>query len=119
MKGNSSFRGRDFVVSSFPLYNPGEVTKIVDAFARQVQNYLPSTITTPEWSLIYSAEGEAVELYNLRSDPKQEKNVIFEYPDIGEFLHEKYFSVLESCNVDKRLLEPRKKITIKDVKSKS
>ncbi|MBE3115470.1 MAG: sulfatase [Actinobacteria bacterium] len=112
IKGSSSFRGRDFVISSFPLYNPGAITKIVDAFARQVKEYLPSTITTPEWSLIYSAEEEVAELYNLKSDPKQEKNVISDYPDIANSLHKKYFNVLDSCNVDRILLEPRRRIKI-------
>ena len=83
INGSSSFKGRDFVVSSVPLYNPGDITEIVDTFSRQVKEYIPSTITTPEWSLLYSAEEEDAELYNLRDDSKQEKNIISDYPDIA------------------------------------
>ncbi|OFW63275.1 MAG: hypothetical protein A2Z35_00090 [Actinobacteria bacterium RBG_19FT_COMBO_36_27] len=112
IQGSASFQGRDFVISSFPLYNIGATTSIVDAFTRKVTEYLPSTITTKEWSLLYSVEGDASELYNLMSDPKQKKNIISNHPDIARDLHQKYLDVLNSCDVNEVLLKPRRRITI-------
>lgn len=112
IQGSTSFQGRDFVISSFPLYNIGAKTSIVDTFTRQVQEHLPSTITTLEWALIYSVEGEAAELYNLKNDPKQKNNIISNHSDIARDLHQKYLNVLNSCGVDEILLKPRRRITI-------
>jgi arylsulfatase A-like enzyme len=112
LQEKSSFLGRDFVISSFPLYNPGAITKIVDAFTRKVKEYLPSTITTPDWSLLYSAEGEPPELYNLARDPNQATNVVDQNPDIARDLHQKFLNVLNSSNVDVNLLKPRMRISL-------
>ena len=112
IQDDGSFGGRDFVVSSFPLYNPGEVTKMIDAFERTVTEFLPCTVTTPEWSLIYTIKGEKAELYNLKKDPKQENNIIEGHPDTASELYQKYFNLLKLCNVEARLLGPRKGITI-------
>jgi len=106
------FEGRDFVVSSLPLYNPGDSTRVVDAFERNVAEYSPSTITTLNWSLLYSVEKEKAELYDLKNDPKQKENIIDEHPNVARELHGNFLSVLESSKVDERLLGPRKKIVI-------
>ena len=103
-------RGRDFVVTSLPLYNPGDVTRAVDAFERNVVEFVPSTITTEEWSLLYSAEGQPVELYNLREDPKQERDVSSEHPDVVKELHGMFVSLLEEAGTDPRYFEPRRRI---------
>jgi len=103
-------RGRDFVVTSLPLYNPGDVTRAVDAFERNVVEFVPSTITTEKWSLLYSAEGQPVELYNLREDPKQERDVSSEHPDVVKELHGMFVSLLEEAGTDPRYLEPRRRI---------
>lgn len=102
--------GKDFVVTSWPLYNPGEVTRAVDAFERNVQEPLPSSITTKEWVLIYAAEGHTSELYNLNSDPDQNENVIKEQPETAEQLHSKFLSHLRENGTADRLLDPRKKL---------
>ncbi|MFQ6043409.1 MAG: sulfatase, partial [Candidatus Poribacteria bacterium] len=103
-------KGRDFVVSSLPLYNPGDVTRAVDAFERNIQEYVPSTITTDEWAFLYSAEGEPAELYNLKSDPKQQHNVIQEHPQVASDLHQKFVSLLEETNTDSRFIAPRRRL---------
>jgi len=100
----------DFVVTSWPLYTPGEFTRAVDAFEKLVQEFLPSTITTKEWSLIYSSKGEPAELYHLTSDPKQEKNLIQEAPQVAEDLHEKFLSRLKEAGTKPTTINPRLKL---------
>ena len=81
-------------------------------FERIVAEFIPSTITTSDWSLLYSARGEKSELYNLKKDPKQEKNVIGEYPDIAKQLHQNFVNVLISSKTNPEFLEVRKEITL-------
>ena len=52
------------------------------------------------------------ELYNLKKDSKQEKNVIGDYPDIARQLHQNFLNVLVSSKTDPEFLEPRKEITL-------
>jgi arylsulfatase A-like enzyme len=101
---------RDFVVSTMPLYNPGEATRVVDNFDRRVEEFLPATITTDKWSLLYTREGAPVELYDLESDLKQESNVAADNRDVVEKLHGHYVSLLEELKAEERLLVPRRKL---------
>jgi arylsulfatase A-like enzyme len=101
---------RDFVVSTMPLKNPGETSKAVDDSERTVEAFLPATITTDRWSLLYYCEGVPAELYDLHSDPDQTKNVAAENRPVVEELHGRFVSFLESCGTEERLLAPRRKL---------
>lgn len=102
--------GREFVVTSWPLYNAGEITKAVDGFERWVKEPLPSTISTrDEWTLIYSAEGQPAELYQLSSDPKQENNLISKKPEKAQELLNNFVSQLVEAKTEPRLLNPRRR----------
>jgi len=101
---------REFVVSTMPLYNPGEGTRVVDNFDRRVEEFLPATITTDKWSLLYIREGAPVELYDLDSDPVQGENVAADNMDVVEELHRQYVSLLEELETEERLLAPRREL---------
>jgi arylsulfatase A-like enzyme len=101
---------REFVVSTMPLYNPGEGTRVVDNFDRRVEEFLPATITTNKWSLLYTREGAPVELYDLESDLKQEEDVSSDNGDVVEKLHGDYVKLLEELGTEERLLAPRRKL---------
>jgi len=101
---------RDFVVSTMPLYNPGEGTRVVDNFDRRVEEFLPATITTDRWSLLYTREGAPVELYDLDSDPGQQRNVAVDNMEVVGELHSCYVGFLRELGVEERLLAPRRKL---------
>ncbi len=101
---------REFVVSTMPLYNPGEGTRVVDNFDRRVEEFLPATITTDKWSFLYTREGAPVELYDLASDSKQENNVAADNVDVVEELHRQYVSLLGELGTEERLLAPRREL---------
>jgi arylsulfatase A-like enzyme len=98
----------ELVVTSWPLYNLGETTRVVDDLARGVVEPLPSTITDGEWSLIYAIEGAPVELYHTAVDPGQTENVFSENKSIASDLHAGFVGFLEELGTDESRLAPRR-----------
>lgn len=109
MRGETN-RGRGFAVSTMPLYNPGDVTRVVDAFERRVHAYLPATITTPTWSMLYSREGQPAELYNLKSDLRQQRNLAKRNRRVVQKLHRHYARMLAELGTEEKLLAPRQRL---------
>ena len=100
----------DLIVTSWPLYNVGQQIRVVDDFERRLEESLPSTVFDGEWSLIYSIEGEPVELYHTDSDPEQRENVAEGSEAIARDLHMRFTTFLEDMGTDPVFLKPRKKI---------
>ena len=101
----------DFVVTSLPLYNPGEITKVVDHYERYIREPQPSTITTQKWTLLYSGENSATELYNIECDPEQSKNVFHGNWEVAKDLHYKFIRLLGQIGTEERLLSPRRHLS--------
>jgi arylsulfatase A-like enzyme len=100
----------EIVISSWPLYNAGEITRAVDSFERVVGKNLLSTIFDGEWTLLYSVQGEPVELYHTRRDPKQKRNLFRQNRKKAEELHAKFLAALEAEGTEERLLAPRRRL---------
>ncbi len=96
-----------FVVSTMQLQNPGEVTRAVDGVEREVEIYLPATITTDRWSLLYSRKDASVELYDIKADPAQQKNIAEDNRPVVKELHKCYYEFLKKIGTEERLLKPR------------
>lgn len=99
--------GRDFVVTTMPLANPGQAFRVVDSVLRQVQEFQPATLTTAEWSLLYSTHGETVELYHLPNDPYQEQNVAEQHPSVVREIHGQYVALLQELQTAPEYVTPR------------
>jgi hypothetical protein len=80
--------------------------------SRGVDKASTATITTDEWSLLFVVEPGQSELYHMASDPRQERNVIAQHPDIAQELHQLFVRFSYETNLSKRLLEPRLKLEI-------
>ena len=104
---DSSVAGREYVVSGLPFVNQGSVVAWVDDMVRIMERDSSATVTTHEWSLIYAVEPGVSELYHLSSDPKQEKNVITQHPEVAQELHQRLVKFLRETNVPTLLLKPR------------
>jgi arylsulfatase A-like enzyme len=109
---NRSLPGRKYVISGVPFVNKGETQKSVDNRERVTKAYSCTTITTDEWSLLYSPEAGLSELYNLKTDPRQEKDVIREHPEIARELHTYFMKFLVDTKVPEHLIKPRLKLNI-------
>ncbi|HUV38519.1 MAG TPA: sulfatase [Planctomycetota bacterium] len=120
-------RGRVKSIRDFAVTSPALVADALGA-----GTYIPSTVTTSRWSLIYSsprgthADGattravDSVErrhvsglfpellLYDLARDPAQKRNVARKHPDVVRRLHRKYVRLLEDLGTDEDRLAPRR-----------
>ena len=108
----ASTRGREFVVSSIPFANPGDPVHSVDNLLRPLSDYPVTTVTSGEWSLLYSPEDGVSELYHLPSDPSQVRNVIGTHEDIAGDLHQLLVRFMRDTRVPERLLTPRLELRI-------
>jgi arylsulfatase A-like enzyme len=104
---NPSLAGREFVVSSCPFINAGDTDQLVDHLLRKCVTPSMATITTDRWSLLHDCEPGGSELYDLSSDPDQEKNAIAQHHDVAKELHQTLVRFMRETNVPQRLLEPR------------
>ena len=97
---------------------------------------MKTSIITKEWSLLIPGDQKPVEpyeyefsvdgmlkkvikkidlnpeLYNLMDDPKQEKNVISDYPDVARELHDKYIQFLRKIGTPEEIVKPWLKLNI-------
>jgi arylsulfatase A-like enzyme len=106
---------RDFAVSSSAIIHPLQRPKDGTRHAlRQLRNSFwlrPSVIRTGRWWLtITQVEGIGCELYDMRSDPGQKRNLARRHPEVARRLHRKYLRFLESLGADPAYLEPRREL---------
>ncbi len=102
---DKNLKGREFVISTNPFSNFGTINRSVDDQERESAGS-DTTITTDEWSLLYSIEPGQSWLYHLPSDPKQQKNVINEHTAVAQNLHQKLVKFMKETNLTRELLEP-------------
>jgi len=71
------------------------------------------TITTADkWSLIYFVEPGLSELYRLSTDPKQEKNIITQHPEIAHELHKMLVNFMNETKVAPHLANRRAELRL-------
>lgn len=99
--------GRSYTVSAHPFINASEWMKSVDGVNRMTEKDSTATVTTEEWTLLYNTEAGMSELYNIKSDPKQLKNIINEQPDKARELHQLLVKYMRDTNLAEHLLKPR------------
>ena len=104
---DNSFLGRGYVVSSLPFANPGDPVLSVDNFLRDLKDPPVTTVTSGEWSLLYSPAPGVSQLYNLNTDPQQLDNVIARHTDVAGDIHRLLVEFMRENEVPERLLQPR------------
>ena len=107
MAQDQTLPGREYVIGALPFVNAGETMRTVDDVERRSQWASGATITTEEWELLYDVEPGFSELYNLKSDPNQEKNVIHEYPEVAREIHSLFVDFMKDTKMAEYLVKPR------------
>jgi arylsulfatase A-like enzyme len=107
MVKDQTLPGREYVVSALPFVNAGETVRSVDDVERRSEWASGATITTDEWALLYDVYPGFSELYNIKTDPKQEKNVIKEYPEVARELHSLFSKFMKDTKMAEYLIKPR------------
>ena len=104
---DGSLSGREYVVSSLPFANPGDPVRSVDNFLRDLKDPPVTTVTSGQWSLLYSTEPGVSQLYNLNADPHQLDNVIERHMGVAGEMHRLLVEFMRETEVPERLLQPR------------
>jgi arylsulfatase A-like enzyme len=101
-------QGYDFIVTSAPFEEVGNISKTVDDQGRETIEISPSTITDGTWDLLYAVHGAPVELYRTVEDPEHKQNVLHEHRNAAAALHGKFVDWLERIGTKDKFLEPRR-----------
>ena len=107
MLKDQTVAGREYVVSAHPFINAGDTLRSIDDFERYTEKDSTATVTTNEWTLLYNTDPGLSELYDLKSDPGQEKNIIKDKPDKARELHQLLVKYMRETNISEHLLKPR------------
>jgi arylsulfatase A-like enzyme len=101
---------RELVVSGWPLeYQKGRITIAVDSWPRRVAHDQPFTITGRGLSLLVGGADDDLELYDLATDPGEERNIALERPQEAEALLLDALAELLAVGTAEELLTPRRK----------
>ena len=109
---DSSLPGRDFAVSTIPFANPGDSVNSVDNIKRRLGMAPVATVTTDEWSLLYSIDDGMSQLYHLPSDPGQLADAIGANPDIARSVHERLVKFMADTSLPEPLRKPRAELRL-------
>jgi arylsulfatase A-like enzyme len=104
---DTNLPGREFVISTIPFANPRDPVRSVDNLLRMLQAPTVTTVTTDDWSLLYSIDEGVSELYNLVSDPKQLNDIISGRREVAAELHHYLVRFMYDTKVPEYLLKPR------------
>jgi arylsulfatase A-like enzyme len=104
--------GREYVVSAHPFLNAGDSLRSIDDYPRLTEKDSTATVTTEEWTLLYNTEAGLSELYNLKTDPNQKKNVIRKHQDVARELHQLLVKYMQDTKLSSHLLKPRLEIRL-------
>jgi arylsulfatase A-like enzyme len=99
--------GDPVAMTGAPLAAPGDSVALVDDVMRNILEWQPLTLTTEEWSLIFSRWDDPIELYDLQGDPGQEKNVADTHPDVVRELHGMLVAELQRAGTPEAAIAPR------------
>ena len=110
MSKDTSLKGREFVITSSPFWNPGDTipyTLWYEGAIRNMLTYSNNKITTSEWTLLYDVEPGESQLFHLPSDPQELNNLIGQRPEIAKELHQLLVGFMRETKVAPQILTPR------------
>ena len=107
-----SVPGRDFTISTVPFANPGDSVDSVDNIRRRLGRAPVTTVTTDEWSLLYSIDAGMSQLYHLPSDAGQGTDLIGSKPEEARDVHERLLKFMADTRLPDALKGPRSELRL-------
>ena len=107
-----SLPGRDFTISTVPFANPGDSVDSVDNLRRSLSIAPVTTVTTDDWSLLYSIDAGMSQLYHLPTDPAQGRDLIGNETDAARDVHERLLKFMADTKLPEALLRPRARLLV-------
>ncbi len=107
-----SLPGRDFTVSTVPFANPGDSVDSVDNIRRRLGRAPVTTVTTDEWSLLYSIDAGMSQLYHLPSDAGQHSDLLGQNPSVARAVHERLLKFMADTRLPEPLRDPRAELRL-------
>lgn len=77
-------------------------------YAQDAEVRSPSALRTDKWMYVYGGDEWPSELYDLRDDPAQERNVFDRQPQAAREMHERYVAFLEEIGCPPDVLAGRR-----------
>jgi arylsulfatase A-like enzyme len=103
-------QGDEFAITAMPLAQPGDETRVVDDFLRNVDEWQPITVTTNEWMMLFARWDEPIELYAIDGTNNANRlgpNVAQGHPEVVKELHAKLISELKRAGADEAAIAAR------------
>ena len=107
-----SLPGRDFTISTVPFANPGDSVDSVDNIRRRLGRAPVTTVTTDEWSLLYSIDAGMSQLYHLPSDAGQGADLIGDQPEAAREVHKSLLKFMADTRLPDALKGPRSELRL-------
>jgi arylsulfatase A-like enzyme len=104
--------GRDFVISTLPFANPDDAVNSVDNVSRKLVAPLVTTVTSAEWSFLYTPEPGGSELYHRPSDPRQAASVVSTHPGVARDHHRMLVEFMRETRLPRELAAPRQELRL-------
>ena len=104
--------GREFTVSTQPFADVGQKVRSVDDVERPLAAVAPTTVSTDEWSLVYSPDPGMSELFNIRTDPNQLDNCIADNVEIARDIHATLLGFMQDIGVPEELRKTRAELEL-------
>ncbi len=82
------------------------------AFRRRLGRAPVTTITTDEWSLLYSIDAGMSQLYHLPSDAGQGSDLAGRKPDVARGVHERLVKFMADTRLPEALRAPRAELRL-------
>ena len=98
---------RDFAISTIPFANPDETIRSVDNFERPMSASQVTTVTSGDYSFLYSMDPGRSQLFHLPTDPGQQSDIISANMDTAKELHQLLLKFMRDTNVPQHLIDTR------------
>ena len=98
---------RDFAISTIPFANTDDTIRSVDNVERSMSASQVTTVTSGDYSFLYSMDPGRSQLFHLPTDPGQQTNIISANMDTAKDIHQLLLKFMRDTNVPQRLIDTR------------